>query len=625
MMYRLVARDLCKWSVIVALLSLGSVMWLCHEVWNNAFMGSHWNLGWLLQGTPQQYQQWFPHYHDLAFWGVRSLLIAGCLAVLAMVYLLFRRCKIRSLFSPTEPTKLFPTLSDNLDHNLRYLTAAVLLSLSAFLLLYFAVRTGVISSGDTTFQDQLVVSRAFALSLIVLIALSVTVKWKSFVGLLKRFFLVADTPYNLAMLRFLYFGFMAVICWFYPDQHSAYFDIKPQGLPYMDWYIKVVNLTREQYVMICKTTSVVNLFICLGFLTRPMLLLNAILIFVVMATPNFYGKLFHEHLWIWIPWILTFSPCSDVLSIDALMRKWFGKQIEIPVSVAYGLPIRLIWITLGVVYFFPGFQKLWIAGFDWALSNSMLNQIYVEWHQHYGWRSMLPVERFPGMVKIGGLSVILFEMAYIFLLLTDKTRWVAISGGVIFHTLTGLTLRIWFPSVLGMYVFYFNLGRVFPKWRAASGHTVCFKLGLQSKLMIMVTSILFFFNSIFGFAAIYSYPFTSFPGYTRIYGDELKFVIIEMKNEEGVWVNVDDALSRAGYRRESDTPYEDAIINAHNKGGSVESEVVTYWKLLCSSVPEVNRARAYRFKIRSEPLHPDRSGEDVPEILIFWSSEQECN
>lgn len=612
------AKNLLKWLPVPTGILLCCILVLRFDDWIDQILGSNLNVWWLFEGTRDDFQAWFPRFHVWAFWSVKLVPIIMTFLTVAFVYRTFSQ--IGDHWSGPHhciPPSCLPVIGADLRFNLIYFSLAVFAALFIFLVPYVAVRSGVVLDESDPFQTQLMLSRGFALSLLALILVSIVVQWKAFTKLLTRFFLVADSPHNLALLRILFFGFMAITCWLYPNFQKAYFELEPQALPFMQWYIELVNLSADQYVVTCRLAAVVNFFIAIGLFTTPMLVVNSVFIFVVIATPNFYGKLFHQHLWIWIPWILTFSRCADVFSVDALIKKNQGAPSTIAPSIEYGLPLRLIWITFGVVYFFPGFQKLWEGGFDWALTDSMLNQIYVEWQQHYGWRSAIPVERFPWLVKTGGLVVILFEIAYIFLLLTKSTRWVAIVGGLIFHVITGLTLRIWFPPVLWMYVFYVNWAGLFGLSNRAT--VAPWSQAVRNRMMIGVTATLFFFNSLFGFAAIYSYPFTSFPGYSQIYSGELEVLVIEMRTGNGQWQNIDLVLEKANYRREDNTPYEQGIIDKYQSAEPVNKEIRQYWKLLCSNVSELSLADQYRFKVQLVPLHPDRKGEVLSEEEIFSS------
>jgi hypothetical protein len=65
--------------------------------------------------------------------------------------------------------------------------------------------------------------------------------------------------------------------------------------------------------------------------------------------------------------------------MDAWWARRRGRIFDQSVRSAYSVPIRWIWVHMGIIYFFAGIFKLWNSGFDWALSASMINQIQTEW------------------------------------------------------------------------------------------------------------------------------------------------------------------------------------------------------------------------------------------------------
>ena len=94
----------------------------------------------------------------------------------------------------------------------------------------------------------------------------------------------------------------------------------------------------------------------------------------------------------------AFSPCEDRWSVDAWLRKKRGKAIKNRATFAYQIPFIMIWCLMGIIYFFPGFWKLWISGLDWALTDNMRNQMNYKWMQT-GWMDAL--------VSVGSLSILI--------------------------------------------------------------------------------------------------------------------------------------------------------------------------------------------------------------------------
>jgi hypothetical protein len=209
-------------------------------------------------------------------------------------------------------------------------------------------------------------------------------------------------------------------------------------------------------------------------------------------------------------------------------------------------------------------------------------------------------------------------MAFVFLLFNRKTRVIAVIGGILFHTLTGLILRIWFPPVFWMYAFFINWGKLFQRFLPTTNVIEESTSSLlQNRLMIALTGTLLFFNSVCGFASIYSYPFTSFPGYTTIYPSEIGVLFIEVKDPTAGWTSIDSILKKEGYRRENNTAFEQKIIDIYASGSIPEDEIKVYWDFLQAGVKPLKRIGHLRFYHQKIALHPKAEVRVLQQSLIL--------
>src|SRR5690606_29975785 len=114
----------------------------------------------------------------------------------------------------------------------------------------------------------------------------------------------------------------------------------------------------------------------------------------------------------------------------------------------------------------------WDSGFDWALSRSMVNQVQLEWLQHYDKIPFFRIDLYPALLYLGGMLVIAFELAYIFLLLKKHWRWFAVAGGVLMHSLINTFLYIQFFSKLWLFYFFYFDFNIFYRKRSVQAETV---------------------------------------------------------------------------------------------------------------------------------------------------------
>jgi hypothetical protein len=219
-------------------------------------------------------------------------------------------------------------------------------------------------------------------------------------------------------------------------------------------------LTPEQVLIAGKIMVAACFTGMLGIFSRSSLLVVAVTLFYGWGTIQWYGKIDHHHHVLWFALVLAASPCGDVLSIDALVRKWRRRRQrradEKPPAedIAYGLPLHVCMLLMGVLYFFPGFWKIWRSGFDWFLGENPFNQTYIKWHMLGKWMPPVRPDHFPVLMHAGALGTILFELSFIFLIFTPATRILAGLAGVTFHTSLNFFMRHGFETLRNSYVIF---------------------------------------------------------------------------------------------------------------------------------------------------------------------------
>src|SRR5262249_47636392 len=115
-----------------------------------------------------------------------------------------------------------------------------------------------------------------------------------------------------------------------------------------------------------------------------------------------------------------------------------------------------VWLLMGVIYFFAGMWKLWSGGIDWALSDNLRFMMYEQWTQLGGWTPFFRIDHYPVIYRGAALGTVLFETSFIFLLFSRRLRMLSVVGGVTFHTMTDVFMRISFASLVKCYVAFFD-------------------------------------------------------------------------------------------------------------------------------------------------------------------------
>jgi hypothetical protein len=177
-----------------------------------------------------------------------------------------------------------------------------------------------------------------------------------------RWLLAEDSAVSLAVLRIVLFTTM--LYWATVGAHPVWFAGLPHSLlsvpPGAEWFVSL-GLVRAD---IARLAQAVMVLACLGAIvgwhSRLAAGVAVLVGIYLLGLPELWGKVDHYHHLLWIGAVLAASPCGDALSFDSRGRSVPER------SVAYGLPLRLAWVILGLVYLFPGLWKLSLGTAWWT-------------------------------------------------------------------------------------------------------------------------------------------------------------------------------------------------------------------------------------------------------------------
>ncbi len=292
--------------------------------------------------------------------------------------------------------------------------------------------------------------------------------WRRAPRFVRDFFTATTSPLNLAIFRIVLFvvilGSFSIhnVQWFAALPADLQFPLP--GLSVVLGYIPI-NENVAWYASVALTITCV---LCLiGLFTRASLVISLVLSIYVLGIPQLFGKVDHYHHLIWFILILAVSPCADVLSCDAVRQSWKRADrgvTEPPApAIAYALPLRFVWLLMGVIYFSAGFWKVWTSGLAWAWSNNPRNLMYNKWAELSGWTPLFRIDLHPLLFKLSALFTLAFELSFIVLIFFATVRWLAPLGGLAFHNATNLFMRISFLNLQACYVAFVDWSGVF-KW-----------------------------------------------------------------------------------------------------------------------------------------------------------------
>lgn len=232
------------------------------------------------------------------------------------------------------------------------------------------------------------------------------------------------------------------------------------------------------------------------------------------------GATVHCHHVVWLAALLAVAPSEDALSLSA----WWRGRPSPPPSVAHGLPVRLAAVLLGLVYLFPGLHKLAAAGLLWDPTD------------HLYWKlaedpSFVPLfVPGPGLLRVGGALVVVFELAFLPMALAPRLRPLAAAAGLAFHLATAAVFAIGFASLWLCYTVLLPWDRIAP---VGTGSAPAARR--QVAAIAVIGALLVTGAAIPGFAGqTQGWPFACYPTFAEDPGRQMPGMAV-------IWVGVDGA------------------------------------------------------------------------------------
>jgi hypothetical protein len=431
----------------------------------------------------------------------------------------------------------------------------------------------------------------------------------------KNFFTEAQSPVNLALFRIYFFatwlgwdgkGYITL------SQNPPGMRFAPRGLTWVLHHVPMDPFWMTWAVAFFKI-FVFTSFI--GFYTRVSCLLAALLALYAFGVPQFMGKINHTHHLVWLMLMLATSRCGDVLSLDAWLSARRGRPRSLGRSYVYALPIRFIWLLIGVLYFFPGFWKIWDYGLDWIVSDNLKFHLYHKWLMYPNWHPLFRIDHYPWLLKLSALGVVIFEMSFFFLMFFPGWRYVGVAGGFLFHRMTDLFMKIGFDSLQKNYVVFFNGQRIL-QWMSEKVFRKKISWLEEDKprpstkatpwATIFMGTILLIGNIYCGFYNIHSWPFSCYPTFSFLLRESYTWTItMEVRDLKGDLIPLKTEEMSQFY-----SPDRFREIYGHVIGSATRAEqkyrLRNLWELWAAHEPELKqKAQNVRFYLDFISIIPE--------------------
>ncbi|HET6830519.1 MAG TPA: hypothetical protein VFH44_04120 [Solirubrobacterales bacterium] len=176
---------------------------------------------------------------------------------------------------------------------------------------------------------------------------------------------------------------------------------------------------------------------------------------------NSTGKIVHNDLvatLCLIPLLATPTAASRAWAVSVKPLRRRPKPPPGPPSAAYGWPVRLAMIVIGLAYLFVGLQKLRYSGLDWATTDNLR---YVLWASSDAQASpnslALLVADHDWMAHLLAASTLVVEVGFILCLPFRRLRWILVPAVVGLHVGIWLAMGLdYLPQAAAVIIVFVN-------------------------------------------------------------------------------------------------------------------------------------------------------------------------
>jgi hypothetical protein len=176
---------------------------------------------------------------------------------------------------------------------------------------------------------------------------------------------------------------------------------------------------------------------------------------------NSTGKIVHNDLvatLCLIPLLATPTAASRAWAISVKPLRRRPQPPPGPPSPAYGWPVRLAMIVVGLAYLFVGLQKLLYSGLDWATTDNLR---YVLWassdaQASPNWLALLVADH-DWMAHLLAATTLVVEVGFILCLPFRRLRWIFVPAVVGLHVGIWLAMGLdYLPQAAAVIIVFVN-------------------------------------------------------------------------------------------------------------------------------------------------------------------------
>jgi hypothetical protein len=376
-----------------------------------------------------------------------------------------------------------------------------------------------------------------------------------------------------------------------------------------------VALTSAWVDVLFALFVVAGLLALLGWKTRRSLGVMLLAGFPLLSYPNFFGHISHTNHLVWAGLLLLASPCGDALALDARAAGHVGDP---PPSLAYALPLRLMLVLLGIVYFFPGLWKCVHVGTFWLTPTNFSAILFQKWTELPPTVLRVRIDRVPWLCAAGASATIAFELLFLPAVLIPTLRRrllpILLVIGVGFHLMTALIMHIGFLHILPCYAAAVDWSGLRDRLtRSARVRTAPTTHRVSLFATLLVGGILIFGNTLTGFLKRDDWPLGCYPTFAQRASAQREMLELVVTMPDATQRTLTEVIlgeqSQPSHARGLchflmlDDPQRSARLHA-------------FWQVWKSFDPSLSAARAVRAELVTIRTNPDAIHKEVSRRVL---------
>jgi hypothetical protein len=222
----------------------------------------------------------------------------------------------------------------------------------------------------------------------------------------------------------------------------------------------------------------------------------------------------------------------------------------------------------------------------------------------------LRVDQTPALLTLGALAVVAFELSFIALIWSRRTRWLAGCAGLAFHAATELFMFIPFSSLWACYVVLFDVSGLLDRWRRQTVRSAPAPLvrahwqaaGLLGALLIAAAA------TQGARGAMQAWPFACYPTFQWRVPDRIADLRIEAVFPDGTLRPIPDGPATGGQRSQAAWASAWQVAGLYGVAAS-PAELRAYWEELRrtpAADAAASGAKTLRFYLAYYAVVPER-------------------